>query len=64
MYADAMTDGHNFAKKFAKEVIEPVLPRICKTLGQECDALYLAYAIENALNEALAEVVNKRPTTA
>ena len=38
-----------FARKCADEIITPVLPRINEKLGQENDALYLAYAVEYVL---------------
>lgn len=41
-----------FALRMAKEIIEPVLPRINRMLGQENSAMYLAYAVEWALNQS------------
>jgi len=38
--------GVGFAGKCAKQIIEPVLDRINKKLGQENDAHYLGFAIE------------------
>jgi hypothetical protein len=36
-----------FAKKCAKEIITPILPRINEKLGQENDPLFLAYTVEH-----------------
>lgn len=39
-------EGHSVADKICKEVIEPNLERINKSLGQNNDPMYLAYACE------------------
>jgi hypothetical protein len=49
MYRDAK-EG-TFARKCAKEIITPVLPRINKMLGQKNNALYLAYMVEYVFNQ-------------
>jgi hypothetical protein len=41
-----------FARRFADEVVTPVLPRINAALGQENDARYLAYMVEHALGQS------------
>ena len=38
-----------FAKLCAAEIITPVIDRINRTLGQENDAVYLAYCVEYVL---------------
>lgn len=40
------TDRTNFHRRAVTEIVEPVLPRINKTTGQENDARYLAYMLE------------------
>jgi hypothetical protein len=40
------------ARTISEQVIQPALPRINKTLGQENDPMYLAYAVEHVLREA------------
>lgn len=37
---------HDFAARCAKEIIEPILPRINEKTGQENDAKYFAYMLE------------------
>lgn len=39
------------AKDICKEIIEPKLPEINKKLGQENDAMYLAYFVEYAVTQ-------------
>jgi hypothetical protein len=41
-----------FARRCAAEIIEPQMARINATLGQENDALYLAYMVEYTLMKA------------
>ena len=41
---------HPDVKRIAKELIEPNLVEINRRLGQENDAMYLAYAISYALD--------------
>ena len=45
---------HEFAKKAAAEIVTPALPRINKALGQDNDALYLAYAASHVFNQMRA----------
>ena len=40
------TSSSNFARKFADEVISPVIQRINTKLGQQKDPLFLAYAVQ------------------
>lgn len=57
LYAECRAEQKNdFAQRFANEVTRPNLQRIENALGQKCDPMYLAYAVENALNEAMIEV--------
>lgn len=44
-----------FAARCRDEIIAPILPRINEALGQENDALYLAYAVEYVLAEVSVE---------
>jgi hypothetical protein len=48
----ALKDTGTFAATLAREVIEPVLPRINAALGQENDSRYLAYMVEYVFGEA------------
>jgi hypothetical protein len=48
----AMAGTGRFAATFAADVIRPNLPRINAALGQENDAMYLAYAVEYVLGLA------------
>ena len=43
---------HTLAKSICEEVIKPSLNRINRTLGQQNDPMYLAYAVEYALTMA------------
>jgi hypothetical protein len=61
LYANAQVEGrHDFAQRFANAVIRPNLLRICQALGQPCDPLCLAYAMESALDEAIAEIKGEK----
>jgi hypothetical protein len=42
-----------FAKKFAKEYVEPRIDEINKKLGQENDPVYIAYCMELSLVQAI-----------
>lgn len=44
-------DRNNFHARVLSEIIEPNMARINKSLGQENDARYLAYAVEHVLNQ-------------
>lgn len=44
--------AHTFVKRCAEEIIEPNLPEINEKLGQENNALYLAYAVQYVFNSA------------
>tara|TARA_Y100000034_G_scaffold135296_1_gene206611 strand:- start:1835 stop:2050 length:216 start_codon:yes stop_codon:yes gene_type:complete len=39
------------AKQICEQVIQPNMARINKALGQENDAMYLAYACEHVMNQ-------------
>ena len=59
LYATMKAQNHSgFAKRFSEQVIAPNIKRINAALGQENDPLYLAYAIESALEEAINFVKN------
>lgn len=41
-----------FVKRCAAEIIEPILPEINAKLGQDNNALFLAYAVQYVFNSA------------
>lgn len=43
---------HRFAQEAAETIIAPVMDRINRTVGQENDAKYLAYALEYAIMQS------------
>jgi hypothetical protein len=48
---DATIGTGTFARKCARDIVRPALPRIEKITGQENNELYLAYALELALGQ-------------
>jgi hypothetical protein len=55
LYAKCAADDHSppFSVLYGREIIEPVLDRINKTLGQENDPKYLAYCVEYTMMKLL-----------
>lgn len=47
------TRGMSKARLICEEVIKPSIARINRTLGQENDPMYLAYAVEYAIQTML-----------
>lgn len=45
-------EASTFARRCAKEIIEPILPQINAKLGQENAPLFLAYAVQHVFNSA------------
>jgi hypothetical protein len=45
------TKGVPLARLICQEVIEPSINRINRTLGQQNDPMYLAYAVEYAITQ-------------
>jgi len=48
-------DDGKFHERLLHEIVEPVMPRIAETTGQENNANYMAYVLEYAVVAALTE---------